>query len=301
MSKHDRQSFLGINSEHALRSARVGFVGLGGGGSHAVQQAAHLGVADYVLVDPDKIEESNLNRLVGGTLRDVSEQTPKVAIAERVIRNIVCDPHVAAHQKSWQEITEDLKGCDVIVGAVDSVIAKDELDRFCRRYLIPYIDMGMDVHEVAGGYLIAGQVVLTTPGAPCLRCMGIVTDDGLAKEAARYGAAGSKPQVVWPNGVLASTAIGLLVQLISSWHSKVPNSAYFEYDGNKHTVVPSKSFSLIQERACTHYFPQESGDAMFDVRQRVQVKMDTPPKAQLPTRTARLLARLRALLASSAA
>jgi molybdopterin-synthase adenylyltransferase len=266
MSKHDRQSFLGINSERNLSMVRVGIVGLGGGGSHVVQQLAHIGVGQYVLVDPDVIEETNLNRLVGGTLADINASLTKIAIAVRVIRNVVRFPTIAAHSKPWQEVVDDLKTCDVIIGGLDSAIAKDDLDRFCRRFLIPYIDMGMDVHEVGGHYLIAGQVVLTTPGAPCLRCMGIVTEDALAREARNYGAAGGKPQVVWPNGLLASAAVGLFTQLICPWHAKVPAAAYLELDGNKHTLVPSKSFALIQDQPCPHFHSEEAGDPMFDIR-----------------------------------
>lgn len=34
----------------------------------------------------------------------------------------------------------------------------------------------------------------------------------LELEAQTYHAAGARPQVVWPNGVLASTAVGLVIQ-----------------------------------------------------------------------------------------
>lgn len=215
MSKHDRQSFLGATSEQDLKRAKVGIIGLGGGGSHVVQQLAHLGVGNYVLVDPDIIDETNLNRLVGGTLDDVKRKTLKVHIAERVIRAVVAEANIGAHSKQWQEVSKDLQTCDVLIGCLDAVAAKDQLDKFCQRFLIPYIDIGMDVHKVGAGFLISGQVVLITPGSPCLRCMGLVTDEALAQEARNYGAAGGKPQVVWPNGVLASTAVGLFTQLIS--------------------------------------------------------------------------------------
>jgi molybdopterin-synthase adenylyltransferase len=55
MTKHDRQSFLGAKSEQNLKRAKVGIIGLGGGGSHVVQQLTHLGVGNYILVDPDMI------------------------------------------------------------------------------------------------------------------------------------------------------------------------------------------------------------------------------------------------------
>jgi hypothetical protein len=42
----------------------------------------------------------------------------------------------------------------------------------------------------------------------------------LAAEAARHGDAGGRPQVVWPNGALASTAVGLAVDLVTGWTRK---------------------------------------------------------------------------------
>lgn len=276
MSKHDRQSFLGATSEQNLKRAKVGIVGLGGGGSHVVQQLAHLGVGNYVLVDPDTIDETNLNRLVGGTLDDVKRRTLKVDIAGRVIRAVVADANIGAYPTQWQEVAKELQTCDVLIGCLDAVAAKDQLDKFCQRFLIPYIDIGMDVHELGSGFLISGQVVLITPGSPCLRCMGLVTDEALAREARNYGVAGGKPQVVWPNGLLASTAVGLLTQLICPWHGGLRASAFLEYDGNKGTVMPSKSFAFFADHACPHFYPDEAGDPLFDIRQGHQ-------RAQGPT------------------
>lgn len=54
-------------------------------------------------------------------------------------------------------------------------------------------------------------------GGPCLRCLGIVTEETLDEEGRNYGAAGGKPQVVWPNGLLASTAVGLFMPLVTPW------------------------------------------------------------------------------------
>lgn len=272
MSQHDRQSFLGPASEQDLADITVGILGLGGGGSHVVQQLAHLGVGGYVIADPDTIDETNLNRLVGGTRADIDAKELKIRIAERAIRRVLPNARTSAHAKPWQEIASELKHCDVIIGGLDSVIAKDELDRFCKRFLIPYIDMGMDVHKVDARFLIAGQVVLTLPGGPCLRCMGVVTEAALATEAKLYGAAGGKPQVVWPNGVLASTAVGLFTQLVCPWHDKPMNAAYLEYDGNKHTVSPSMRLAAITSRPCSHYATHETGDPRFDIR--------TPPMPQ---------------------
>ena len=49
--KFDRQSFLGVNSQSIIQSTKVGIVGLGGGGSHVVQQLAHIGFLNFVIFD----------------------------------------------------------------------------------------------------------------------------------------------------------------------------------------------------------------------------------------------------------
>lgn len=266
MSWLDRQSFLGPQSDAILQNATVGIVGLGGGGSHVAQQLAHVGIGSFVLIDPDEIEDTNLNRLVGGRFADIDAKTAKVVIAERLIRGVLPDAAIRAIRAEWQTAGDALMTCDVIIGGLDSVRAKDELDAFCRRYLISYIDMGMDVHGEAGRHLISGQIVLSSPGTPCLRCLHIVTEADLEAEGAAYGAAGGKPQVVWPNGVLASTAVGLVMQLLTPWHQAPMDAAYLEYDGNTGVISPSHRLKLAQKRECPHYQAEERGDPGFDIR-----------------------------------
>ena len=264
--------------EARLDAATFGIVGLGGGGSHMVQQLAHVGVGGYVPVDPDHMTDTNANRLIGGILEDVAETTSKVEIAKRLIRGLQPHARVFAVPAKWQNATEDLKRCDVILGAVDSFIEREQLERFTRRYLIPYVDIGMDVHDLGeNGHLIAGQVILSTPGSPCLRCCGLVTDERLKLEAARYATAGTRPQVVWPNGVLASTAIGLAVQLITPWFPNSPAFTYLEYDGNRGTVSVSAHVAALKGWTCPHHPPDETGDPFFDIRAHLARIQDRAP------------------------
>lgn len=269
MSWLDRQSFLGEDAERRLADITVAIVGLGGGGSHVAQQLAHVGVGNFVLVDDDRIDETNLNRLVGGTRQDVAEETRKVAIAEREIRAVNPSAKIMPVASKWQEALDNLRGVDVVFGCVDNVRAKDELEALCRRLLIPYIDQGMDVHAVGDHFLVAGQVMLSMPGGACLRCLGIVTDDALEEEARNYGAAGGKPQVVWPNGVLASTAVGLFMQSVTPWHADRHVGACLEYDGNLHTMLASERFRRLRARPCPHHPTVDLGDPGFDVREIV--------------------------------
>ena len=180
------QSFLGPESEAILASTEVGIVGLGGG-SHIVQQLAHLGVGRFVPVDDDIIEEKNLNRLVGGTQEDVKAQRAKTEMAERVIKGVNRVALVTPCRMKWQNAVTTLRRCDVIFGCVDSYRERDELEQFARRFLIPYIDIGMDVHGTEGEFSISGQTVLSSPGGICLWCLGILTQERIAREAETYG------------------------------------------------------------------------------------------------------------------
>lgn len=275
MSRYDRQNFLGDDSDERLARATIGFVGLGGGGSHVVQQCAHIGIGGYVCVDPDIVEDSNLNRLVGATSADADARHPKAAVAERVVRSLVKKPRFTGLVSKWQDATEALAECDIIVGGVDSYRERSELEAFCRRLMIPNIDMGMDVHDFGGHHAIGGQVILSSPGTPCLWCLGVLTEAGLELEAQKYGDAGGKPQVVWPNGVLASLATGLVMQQLVPWMAGPTASAYLEYDGNRHQVSTSNRWKALAGRPCPHYASDQTGDPLFDIR-RQAVTATTP-------------------------
>jgi molybdopterin-synthase adenylyltransferase len=247
-----RQSFLGADSEIVLGRSKAALVGLGGGGSHIAQQLAHIGLGNFLVIDPDFIEDTNLNRLVGATMEDVKLGTAKVDIAERVIKAVNPAAEVVKYLANWTEVTTELRDVDVIFACVDSISCRNELETFARRFLIPLIDIGMDVHESSGEFSISGQVMLSMPGKPCMRCMGLVSDEALAKEAARYGAAGGKPQVVWPNGTLASIAVGFFMRLSTPWETHKATPLLLEYDGDLQTVAPSNKLAYLPGY-CKHF------------------------------------------------
>jgi hypothetical protein len=240
----------------------MGVAGLGGGGSHIVQQLALIGFERYVLYDDDIVEESNLNRLVGATSADALAGTPKLHLAKMMIYGLQPEASVRGFACRWQENPEPLRECQIVFGCVDSYQGRHELEVACRRYLMHYIDIGMDVHG-KGRPVIGGQVILSSPGGPCMRCMGFLTDERLAQEAARYGDAGPRPQVVWPNGVLASTAVGLAVDLLTNWTGQGRAHAYQSYDGNQGTIRESITLRNLPVAPCPHYPESGVGDPVL--------------------------------------
>jgi hypothetical protein len=251
--RYARQSFLGPRSEEAFKNCLACIIGLGGGGSHIVQQLAHIGIGHFLVFDGDHVEDSNLNRLVGATQADVISKTPKSVVARRLIKGINPNASIIARPEKWQQSAALLRAVDVIFGCVDSFSERQQIETTARRYLIPYIDIGMDVHDLGGQFAISGQAILSMPGELCMKCMGFLRDDLLAREAENYGAAGSRPQVVWPNGVLASLAVGIFVQLITPWHKNHRRVWYLEYDGNSQTVATSNRLAHLAGTVCNHF------------------------------------------------
>src|SRR4051812_49276003 len=102
-ARGNRQSFLGDEVQDIFETARVAVLGLGGGGSHIVQQLAHIGFQRFLVLDPDRVEETNLNRLVGATEEDARLGTYKVDVAKRVIGRLAAEAVVESARSRWQD------------------------------------------------------------------------------------------------------------------------------------------------------------------------------------------------------
>ncbi|MDA3925251.1 MAG: ThiF family adenylyltransferase [Kiritimatiellae bacterium] len=260
---NSRQGFLGLNFNQIAAKATIGIVGLGGGGSHTVQQLAHIGFQNYVLCDNDRIAESNLNRLVGASLRDVENKEFKSAIASRIIKGLQPNAFVDSTPGRWEDKREALAECDIVFGCLDNFVGRRDLEAFCRRQVIPLIDIGMDVRSMAIGYEIYGQIALSLPEHPCLHCLGVISEKNLEHEAADYGDAGFRPQVVWPNGILASSAVGMAVSLISNWSGGTEPLFRLDYTGSTGLLHPPPTLQYLKGVKCPHYKLEQTGSVKF--------------------------------------
>lgn len=257
-----RQGFLGEKLEEILSETRVAIIGNCGGGSHVAQQLAHVGFCRFVLVDPDVTEEPNLNRMIGSLPEDAYAARQKTEVLDRFIRAINPRAVVECLNSKWQEVAINLRTADVVFGCVDGYVTRNELEAWCRRFLVPYIDVGMDVATFEEGHLVSGQVITSLPGRACMWCLGFLNQKLLGQEAGLYGTAGPRPQVVWPNGVLASIAVGNAMKILTPWTAE-PVCPYLVYDGNRQTVTPSSRLAHVDLHACRHYPQEHVGDPFW--------------------------------------
>lgn len=261
--RYDRQSFLGPTSQAIIENAKIGVIGLGGGGSHVNQQLAHLGFQRIVLCDADRIETTNLNRVVGATLQDARRKRHKTEIAGRLFKKLQPRAEVDALPGDWRSKLDALRQCDLIFGCIDSFSGRRELEAFCRSLMIPLVDIGMKVlRPDAAPSQICGQTMLSMPGESCMECLQLLTPENLSREAEDYDT-GPQPQVVWSNGVLASTAIGFAMGLLTGWSGSTPPSWRVDYKGGQMLLNQSNLAIALQGSKCRHYPLSAMGDAIF--------------------------------------
>ncbi len=263
MDDHSRQSFLNPQLDRAMKACKVGVIGLSGGGSHIVTQLAHYGFDRYVLCDPKTTERKHLHRMLGATIADAEATTPKVEVLERLIRGLRPHPELQVFEGEWISCAAALKDCDVLFAAVDTVGARRDIEQFARKYAIALIDVGMDVSRANdGSFRIAGRVFASLPGGPCMQCAGFINNDMLAKEAAAYGMAGIRPQVVSVNGVVASAAVLYAIDLLTGKTGKVAPPCFITFDAGSMTMGPHPYLSVVTS-PCECFSSSEIGDARF--------------------------------------
>lgn len=172
---------------HQLRHLKVGVVGCGGTGSPVATLLGRLGVGNLVLIDDDRVEASNLNRLHGARRSDADAMRPKVDVLAAEITGWSIGTRVVPIQ-AWvgDPLCRDaLKSCDVLFGCTDDHHGRLFLNRFAYFYLTPVIDVGLAIDPAQeGGFReLSGRVTVLLPGAPCLMCRG-VADPVMAREEA---------------------------------------------------------------------------------------------------------------------
>jgi molybdopterin/thiamine biosynthesis adenylyltransferase len=211
--------FFGAEGQAKLGKLHVGVVGVGGLGTHVVQQLSLLGIGKLTVVDHEALSETNLNRYVGAFGADVG--TPKVEIARRLAKftNPAIIVNVVPAELRSIEAFEAVRACDLVVGCLDTDGARLVLTEVAGAAGKVYADLATDILPDAWAY--GGRVVFSFIGSGCLVCRHVLDldaarreldPDGTVVENAIYGVPHDHleragPSVVSINGVVASLAV----------------------------------------------------------------------------------------------
>jgi molybdopterin/thiamine biosynthesis adenylyltransferase len=148
-----------------------------------VQQLAHLGSRDFVLVEDDRVEDSNLSRLAGATWLDARLRRRKTAVSTRVVRRLARRARITTpgQLRSARSLAE-LQRVDLILGCVDNDGARLVLAELAAAHLIPYLDVGVGIENEAGAMAIGGRIAFYLPGGPCIACADNLDFDEAAED-----------------------------------------------------------------------------------------------------------------------
>ena len=242
----------GSGTTRRLREMAVAVVGCSGTGSPVIEQLARLGVGRLVVIDPDRGEEKNLNRILNARREDAYLKRPKVEVVARAIAHmgfgtvVEIIPEDLATPRAIRAVAE----CDAVFGCMDGVEGRHLLNRLAAFYLLPYFDIGVKlVADGRGGIDEAlGAVHYVRPDGSTLQDRKVYTAGQLKAAGLRRtdpkayreqvkagyikGVDEDRPAVISINMQLASTAVN---EFLARLHP-------YRYDDNADFAVVRTSF-----------------------------------------------------------
>jgi hypothetical protein len=154
----NRQLIFGSSFQNQLGSLTVALIGCGGIGAIFAEILGRLGVKKWLLIDPDRLETVNLNRMPSATSKMVEQQWYKVHYVKRLIKGIyAAGSQVKALPTSIEDISisREIAKCDLIVVATDNHFSRQIAQEIALEYVRPLMCLGTHIE-------------LTSPPAPLL-------------------------------------------------------------------------------------------------------------------------------------
>lgn len=177
----------GKGTFNLLRNLHVGVVGCSGTGSIVVELLARNCIGHLTIVDPDCIEERNLNRIINAMRNHAEKNVPKVTVLQQAVKRMGTGVHVNAYQSNTGDkaVVEALLDCDVIFGCVDSAEGRYHLECIASAYFLPYFDIGVNLEAGPDGAISQGDAVAQYmhPENADLMSRGGYTSEQLTAEA----------------------------------------------------------------------------------------------------------------------
>ena len=141
--------YFGKEKQEKFKNIKVAIVGLGGVGAYAVEALARLGVEDFVIVDKDKVDITNLNRQIIALESTLNKD--KTSVVKERILDINSKAKVKEYNVFFNKETSHIlldEKCDYVIDAIDTISCKWDLIKLCLDNNIKFVSsMGMGNKE----------------------------------------------------------------------------------------------------------------------------------------------------------
>lgn len=192
-----QRTLIGEDGQKKLEYSTVTVVGAGGLGAPVLHYLAAAGIGHIKIIDYDIVTESNLNRQILYTFRDIGALKAQIA-EERLSKQYPATVFEGVTERVTDD--ESIWSClqaDLIVCCVDSLEARFSIERLALKYDIPVVDAGIAEND--------GYVMAVRKGTACIGC---VTGDVLMQRK-------HSPQVIGATaGVIGSIQAKIAIDIV---------------------------------------------------------------------------------------
>ncbi|MGH2493648.1 MAG: ThiF family adenylyltransferase [Ktedonobacteraceae bacterium] len=222
----------------------ISIVGVGGLGSVVAEHLIHMGFHEINLIDPDVLEMSNLNRVVGAYYEDAEQKRSKVEVVKRHLTRINPQATVLACKKDVheKEMESVLALSDWVIVATDNHASRLRVQELAVQYFVPLLSVGVNI-SVKGDTIedMSGEVITARVGDYlCLQCLNRINpikvaserhpDQTIREELVKRGYVTGKdikePAVKTLNTVVATMAVEMLINQYTGARRHVPVLVY---------------------------------------------------------------------------
>ena len=174
-----------------MRRLSIAFIGASGTGSPSIEQLLRLGAGELVIVDDDRMEERNVNRILNSTMQDAADGRYKVdVLADAAERAGLGTRVIRVRKNLWDpEVIRTVAQCDIVFGCMDTIDGRYLLNALATYYVMPYFDIGVRLLAAGNGpdkgriREVCGTINYLRPGRSSLMSRGLFT----MKEVAAAG------------------------------------------------------------------------------------------------------------------
>lgn len=130
---------IGKKAIEKLQKSKVAIFGIGGVGSFVIEGLVRAGIQNFILIDNDTIDESNINRQIIATHKTIGKD--KVQVAKKRILEINPCAKVETHKEFFMPSTKEFfdNSVNYIADCIDTITSKIELIMRAKKQNIPII------------------------------------------------------------------------------------------------------------------------------------------------------------------
>ena len=244
----------------------ISIVGVGGLGSVVAEHLIHMGFHEINLIDPDVLEMSNLNRVVGAYYEDAQHKLHKVDVVKRHLTNINPKATVLAYKRDVydKEMESVLALSDWMIVATDNHSSRLRVQELSVQYFVPLLSVGVNItvkeNKVED---MSGEVITARVGDYlCLHCLHRINPiqvaserhpdqtirEALVKRGYVTGKDIKEPAVKTLNTSLATMAVEVLVNQYTDVRRHIP---VLVYENNGHmSIYEDRESVQLRNKQC---------------------------------------------------